>query len=365
MNQILGKTRSEWAKFMFENLNVDKAQVGPAFYTLLDEIRQCQRRRDASVRRHCESAINMARELHMRFQGELSTLGMNTGLIEGLVYLHQGIVLMERTEPEAGECYDQCLLLLPQRSYPWERALALLGKGLLQYCTDGDGNVEEAINSFQRAKASAVRIGDPGVRAVLSNEMDRLIEESLKGLLRAKQGPESKKRTDQGDRKPRFSNASLFPILNKMAAGKGRAVEPSEEIRGYVELQTVMIDGQEYRFVDLLDKGYVNLAVPQAQYFSAQVNGRSMQDVGIQHGDYVLLTVRNSLPAHMDIVATAVEGTDRLVNLKRCRIENGRYSLVAENRDESDDYSPRYFTSKDSPPDFVGVAIAVLKPVVS
>lgn len=349
---------------MFENLNVDKAQVGPAFYTLLDEIRQCQRRHDASVRRHCESAINMARELHMRFQGELSALGMNTGLVEGLVYLHQGIVLMDRTEPEAGECYDQCLLLLPQRSYPWERALALLGKGLLQYCTDGDGNVEEAINSFQRAKASAVRIGDPGAKVVLSTEMDRLIEQSLKGLLRAKQGPQLKK-TELGDRKPRFSNASLFPILNDVAAGIGQVVEPSEEIKGYVEVQTVVIDGQEYRFVDLLDKGYVNLAVPQAQYFSAQVNGRSMQDLGIQHGDYVLLTVRNSLPAHMDIVATAVQSTDRMVNLKRCRIENGRYSLVAENRDEIDQFPPLYFTSKAPPPDFVGVAIAVLKPVVS
>jgi len=133
--------------------------------------------------------------------------------------------------------------------------------------------------------------------------------------------------------------------------------------RGYVEVKNVIIDGEEYRFVDILDKGHINLTVHQQEHFAAQVNGPSMKDAGIQDGDYVVVMVRKSVPDNGDIVATAVEDTDRKVNLKRCKIENGGCSLVAENRDQ--DFPPQYFTSKNPPPDFIGIAIAVLKRVIT
>lgn len=345
MTLILGRTRQDWGDYIFDNLHVSKKKVGSAFYDLLEVIRRCRKSNRRSAESYCTQAINMARHLHRAHHGEVGIIGMETGLVQGLVHLYRAVTLLEHADPDAMKYFEECLDLFEER-YSRERTMALLGKGLLERWA---GDVQLSLNTFQCAKASASQVLEVEDRAPLEREMDLLIQDSVQCLL-----------TPRPPSALPSSDISFVPVVGVIAAGQPLPVDPYASPIAYVQATEVTIDDEQFQVHDLRRTREVRLS-SASTYFAMQVKGSSMVDLDIEDGDYVLLRQpRGSsrvVPQSGDIVAAIIEGIDQEATLKVFKHQGSRILLEPANQQ----YPALSFPPDDPRLGFVGVAVALFK----
>ena len=155
-----------------------------------------------------------------------------------------------------------------------------------------------------------------------------------------------------------------FPIREEIPAGGFEAVGFDPEPIGYAELESdqVIIDGSPHKIFGLRSSKVVGLS-NDCEYEVVKVKGNSMNQAGINDGDYVLLRIQPDADSN-DIVLAWIFEEDSTATLKRF-IRKGRKVIL---RPESDDprHQEREFTSSRSArKDFGirGIALAVFKPI--
>lgn len=154
---------------------------------------------------------------------------------------------------------------------------------------------------------------------------------------------------------------SIFPVAEVLPAGSFRAVSNDPNIISHVGLHQVMIDDKLYQVYNLLGSGQVRLNSLDT-YIVIKVNGDSMNKMGIEDGDYVLL--REAADArNQDIVAAQVLEEEPQATLKRYIKRSGKIILRPESTNPT--HSEYEFTAKDANKFSIrGVAVAVFKPSV-
>lgn len=155
----------------------------------------------------------------------------------------------------------------------------------------------------------------------------------------------------------------ILPIYAAIRAGKPTPVPERTDSR--LEAHRLRIDGKSYTLKNLRgSKRTANLGFGKS--IVLKVNGDSMNQSGIEDGDYVLLRAQESADSG-DIVAAVIRDVDGLATLKRYEIRGKKvilkpestnpqyqeYSFDASLLDYKDDLQPFYIA---------GIVIAVLKP---
>lgn len=156
---------------------------------------------------------------------------------------------------------------------------------------------------------------------------------------------------------------SILPVYAAIRAGKPKPVP--ERTDSMLESHRFWIDGKPYTLKNLRgSKRTANLGYGKSLIL--KVNGDSMNQSGIEDGDFVLLRAQESAD-NGDIVAAMIKDVDVLATLKRYVIKGKKvilrpestnvqyqeHSFDASSLDDQDDLQPFYI---------VGIAIAVLKP---
>jgi SOS-response transcriptional repressor LexA len=156
---------------------------------------------------------------------------------------------------------------------------------------------------------------------------------------------------------------SILPIYAAIRAGKPTPVP--ERTDSMLESHRFWIDGKSYALKNLRgSRRRANLG--SGKSIVLRVNGDSMDQSGIEDGNYVLLRAQDSAD-NGDIVAAVINGVDELATLKRYEVRGKKVVLKPESAnaqyqehafdapslDDQDDVQPFYIA---------GIVIAVLKP---
>jgi hypothetical protein len=155
----------------------------------------------------------------------------------------------------------------------------------------------------------------------------------------------------------------LFPVVEEIpASGFGPAGYDPYQIAS-VETDQFIIDKKPHQMIRLKNRGrVVNMA--GREHVVVRIVGDSMNNAGIDPGDYVLLRLQIK-PDDQDIVAAAIIQEDTLATLKRY-IERGD-SITLKPESKNPAHVETTFTKKDQGLEnkfvIVGVAIAVFKPI--
>lgn len=158
----------------------------------------------------------------------------------------------------------------------------------------------------------------------------------------------------------------FLPIFSQIPAGDPRPIP--KHVSGYVETDHIIIDGKYY-----MAKGKdQRIRLPfstEFVYIVLKVDGDSMNNAGIDDGDYVILRTRpvglNLTPEDGDIVAVALPSMmeEPFVTLKRYRKGlKGEYSFEPDSTNPNHK-SYHFGAAVGIPPRIVGVLVAVLKPL--
>ncbi len=151
-----------------------------------------------------------------------------------------------------------------------------------------------------------------------------------------------------------------FPVSGSIPAGGfgPTGFDPNPSTWVNIELERIVIDGAEFRVVNLRSGKIVRLT-EISEYFIMRVQGDSMNNTQIEDGDYVLLRPQPAA-IHGDIVAAEIVGIDDLATLKKYIIRREKIFL------QPCSTNPRHKERevKSLGEDFYvrGVAIAALKP---
>lgn len=156
---------------------------------------------------------------------------------------------------------------------------------------------------------------------------------------------------------------SILPVYAAIRAGKPKPVP--ERTDSMLESHRFWIDGKPYTLKNWRgSKRTANLGYGKSLIL--KVNGDSMNQSGIEDGDFVLLRDQQSADSG-DIVAAMIQGLDELATLKRYEVKGKKVVLKPESTNPH--YKEYYFeaSSLDDQDDvqpfhIAGIVIAVLKP---
>lgn len=183
------------------------------------------------------------------------------------------------------------------------------------------------------------------------------------------------RRTSIGDRGekvgPAIPKASpipfeFLPIFSQIPAGDPRPIP--KHVTGYIETDHIIIDGKYYMVEGKNHRARL-LFSTEFVYIVLKVEGDSMNNAGIDNGDYVILRTRPVglllTPEDGDIVAVALPNVteEPFVTLKRYKKD-----LKGEYRFEPDSTNPKhksyhFGTAIGVPPRIIGIHVATLKPL--
>lgn len=171
----------------------------------------------------------------------------------------------------------------------------------------------------------------------------------------------------------RFEIAAIPIYETRLAAGAGVWVA-GDAVVDYVNFDSILIRNVRYTLTNLVDRNQAHYVRLQREYEHAavQVIGNSMDQAGIENLDYVILRKpRGSryTPENMHIVAAIIpDMADRRGILKRFQVEHG-FMLLKSETSEPDlpEHQTRKYplprANQEPPVEFIGQAIAVLKPM--
>jgi hypothetical protein len=150
-------------------------------------------------------------------------------------------------------------------------------------------------------------------------------------------------------------------VYAEIPAGGPKAVPKATGT--FLEVERFTIEGKTYFLKSLRGQGRV-INLGSGRTFVLKVTGDSMNQAGIQDGEYVLLR-RQDGAVDGDIVAVELRGEDDLATLKRYRERNGKIVLQPESDNPA--YQEREFSRRRcrrAPQPFYiqGVALGVFQP---
>ncbi len=153
-----------------------------------------------------------------------------------------------------------------------------------------------------------------------------------------------------------------FPVVDEIQAGDPKVVGFDPTPKSFAKLDTsnqFTIDGHAYRIVNLRPGNIVKLHGTE-RYTILKVIGDSMDQAGIDDGNYVLLQLVEAADSQ-DIVAAQIVDVDVRATLKRLVKRNRKILL----RPESTNSRHKAFEFTESSQGFYirGIALAVLKPM--
>lgn len=134
-----------------------------------------------------------------------------------------------------------------------------------------------------------------------------------------------------------------------------------DEMAIEMSFDRIFIDEQPFRIVNLRREGKIVDLPRDNNWCVIQITGDSMDAVGIEDGDYVLLKVTAGYAENGDIVAAQIIDIDSEATLKL--FENHHGSIVLRPMSHNPSYRPYEFSTQDSVR-IVGVALAVFKAIV-
>ncbi len=158
----------------------------------------------------------------------------------------------------------------------------------------------------------------------------------------------------------------FLPVIGPIPAGQ--ATISTDDITQYVIVagNQVIIDDARYCFKRFhsSEGSIVRLNLQQYNYYLSCVIGDSMDQSGIDDGDYVLLSQQRDLPptarSH-DIVAASITDVDKEAILKRYIKRDN--TIILQPESSNPEHKPHKFREGDGEVvTIVGTAIAVLKP---
>jgi SOS-response transcriptional repressor LexA len=157
----------------------------------------------------------------------------------------------------------------------------------------------------------------------------------------------------------------FLPIFGRIPAGNPYPV--LNEVTAYVETDRLLIDGVSYFIWNHAQPRLrLNFSV-EVTYLVMRVNGDSMNQAGINDGDYVLLRTMARAwlmqPEDGDIVAAAVS-EERVVTLKRFRRHGKQISLEPESSNpQHQAFTFESVSGFGSHVEIKGILVGILKPV--
>ncbi|MBI5032682.1 MAG: hypothetical protein HZB51_19335 [Chloroflexi bacterium] len=160
-----------------------------------------------------------------------------------------------------------------------------------------------------------------------------------------------------------FATLEFLPVFGQIPAGDPRPIP--DRITGYVETDHIMINDKPHKVIGSDGtKLRLNFS-PEVSYIVLPIHGDSMNNAGIDDGDYVILRVRASglplQPETGDVVAAALSDEPE-VTLKRFRREEKK--IILEPVSLNPEHKERSFevrTEFSIPFRIVGVYVATLK----
>ena len=150
----------------------------------------------------------------------------------------------------------------------------------------------------------------------------------------------------------------LFPVSDEIPAGGFGPTGVDPAPIGHIDIDHVHIDGNPYRIVGIRSGSVVNLPVV-GHYVVLKVYGDSMNQAGIDDGDYVLLRPQN-VADHNDIVAAEIVDSDSKATLKRMIIRKDKVILQPESTNKA--HQDWEFSPFGQGFQVRGVVLAVFKP---
>jgi tetratricopeptide (TPR) repeat protein len=155
----------------------------------------------------------------------------------------------------------------------------------------------------------------------------------------------------------------FLPVIGAIPAGQAR-VSDDDVQQVVAAVDQVNIDGTRYYLRRLRGEGSLfRLDQQEYKYYLSQVIGDSMNQAGIDNGDYVILRQPRNLPTSPrpdDIVAASIMGVDREATLKRY-LRQG-HTIILSPDSSNPDHQPYEFREDDPEVAIAAVAVAVLKP---
>jgi SOS-response transcriptional repressor LexA len=131
-----------------------------------------------------------------------------------------------------------------------------------------------------------------------------------------------------------------------------------------LEVEQLLINNQGYS-IHTPPGSSASPEVRLNQSFILRVKGDSMNQAGIQDGDYVLLQMKQNA-VHNDIVAAEITGGEYEATLKRYRLEENGRRVILQPESNNPRHKRREFYNGDNVQGryrILGVVVAVLKPI--
>ena len=156
----------------------------------------------------------------------------------------------------------------------------------------------------------------------------------------------------------------FFPIMDTIRAGRFGAVgyetvpDSFLEIEIGAQVENAKVDDTLYKVNGLRSGKYIRL-LDVLDYDVLRVRGDSMNQMGIEEGDYVILR-KQAAAENQDIVAAQVFDADAYATLKRY-VEQGR-NIILRPESSNPQYKEMVFTNPGEEFSIRGIALAVLKP---
>jgi SOS-response transcriptional repressor LexA len=192
-------------------------------------------------------------------------------------------------------------------------------------------------------------------------------EEHAEAIAEWEKSPQEKTTNWGIEEKSHNGSIGVFPIFGKIPAGNPRPI--SQFVTDYVEVEQFIIEDKAYRVVGgHRDKFRLNFSL-EWNYITLRVDGDSMNNAGLDDGDYVILRVSaiigtDPIPNSGDIVAVALPETDA-VTLKRFRRKSDQVIFEPDSTNPAHSAYPFKITgvTNNMPFKIVGIHVATLKPV--
>lgn len=240
------------------------------------------------------------------------------------------------------------------------RAIALFALAQAHWlCKDW----EKTFRYFERSQRELAHLNSDSGTIYLR----QLVEEQHKeAVAEWEQSPKNKPRKWGIEEILGGASLGVVPIFGKIPAGNPYPIE--QRVTNYIEADRFVIDDRAYCVAGgQHDKLRLHFSL-RASYIALRVDGDSMNEAGLDDGDYVILRVSSVTgtdpePNNNDIVAVALPEVDA-VTLKRFRKKTDQ--IVFEPDSTNPDhvaYPFKAIKERDVLYKIVGIHVATLKPV--
>lgn len=159
---------------------------------------------------------------------------------------------------------------------------------------------------------------------------------------------------------PRSGFIEMYPWVEAIPAGGFGPSGSDPFVKGFVQINQVLIDNKPHRIVQLSGSQIFRLK-PSETYMVIKVMGDSMNLSGIEYGDYLLLRQQETAKNNDIVVVEIVEEHASMATIKRF-VRSSKKILLQPN--SSNPVHKEFEFSKPKEGFYIrGVAVAVFKPV--